>query len=166
MGNGVRTHVNSKGNIPSTVRWMEPTTLHQAGQRAQHTTNELFRSPSVIRSGKHPKKQLQDGVATTPRHWDRRGQHPPAGQNSTSHNLYTENWTLSTPLPPPQTENWTLSTPLPPPQTEHFPFRQMSMRHRSSNPQPHPTVLPHLGRFETPDMVQSGGCPQEALGTG
>ena len=27
----------------------------------------------------HPKKQLQDGVATTPRHWDSRGQHPPAG---------------------------------------------------------------------------------------
>ena len=24
---------------------MEPTTLHQAGQRAQHTTNELFRPP-------------------------------------------------------------------------------------------------------------------------
>ena len=71
---------------------------------------------------------------------------------NTSHNLYTENWTLSTPLPPPQTIN--------------FPFRRMSMRHRSSNPQPHPAVLPHLRRFETPDMAQSGGCPQEALGTG
>ena len=35
----------------------------------------------------HPKKQLQDGVATTPRHWDRRGQHPPTGQSSLSHNL-------------------------------------------------------------------------------
>ena len=38
--------------------------------------------------------------------------------------------------------------------------------HRSSNPQPHPAVLPHLRRLETPDMAQSGGCPQEALGTG
>ena len=34
-----------------------------------------------------PKKQLHDKVATTPRHWDRRGQHPPAGQSSSSHNL-------------------------------------------------------------------------------
>ena len=39
------------------------------------------------RSKDQPKKQLQDGVATTPRHWDRRGQHPPAGQSSPSHNL-------------------------------------------------------------------------------
>ena len=60
-----------------------------------------------------------------------------------------------------QTENWTLSTPFPPPQTENFPFRRMSMRHRSSNPQPHPAIL---RRLETPDMAQSGGCPQEALG--
>ena len=30
--------------------------------------------------------------------------------------------------------------------------------------QPHPAVLPHPWRFETPDMTQSGGCPQEALG--
>ena len=48
-GNGVRTHINTKGKMPSTgkkspQRRMEPTTLHQAGQRAQHTTNELFRS--------------------------------------------------------------------------------------------------------------------------
>ena len=41
----------------------------------------------------------------------------------------------------------------------------MSVRHRSSSPQPHPAVLPHLRHFETPDMAQSGGCPQEALGT-
>ena len=41
----------------------------------------------------------------------------------------------------------------------------MPVRHRSSNPQPHPAVLPHLWRFETPDMAQFGGCPQEALGT-
>ena len=91
-------------------------------------------------------------MATTPRHWDRRGQHQPAGQSSSSHNLYTENWTQSTPLPPPQTKN--------------IPFRWMSMQHRSSNSQPHPAVLPHLGRFETPNMAQSSGCPQEALGTG
>ena len=39
------------------------------------------------------------------------------------------------------------------------------MWHRSSTPQPHPAVLPHLQCFKTPDMAQSGGCPQEALGT-
>ena len=27
---------------------IEPTTLHNAGQRAQHTTNELFRPPYII----------------------------------------------------------------------------------------------------------------------
>ena len=47
-GNGARTHVNSKEKslLPeknSPQRKMEPTTLHRAGQRAQHTTNELFR---------------------------------------------------------------------------------------------------------------------------
>ena len=46
--NGVRTQVNSKGKIPSTAknspqRRIEPTTLHQVGQRAQQTTNKLFR---------------------------------------------------------------------------------------------------------------------------
>ena len=91
-------------------------------------------------------------ITATPRHWDRRGQHPPAGQSSSSHNLWTEKWTLSTPLPPSQTEK--------------FPFRRMSMRHGSSNLQPHPAVLPHCRRFETPDMAQSGGGPQEALGAG
>ena len=40
------------------------------------------------------------------------------------------------------------------------------MRYRSSNPQPHLAVLPHLRRFETPDLAQPGGWPQEALGTG
>ena len=40
------------------------------------------------------------------------------------------------------------------------------MWHRSSNPQPHPAVLPHLRWLETPDMAQSSGGPQEALGTG
>ena len=39
------------------------------------------------------------------------------------------------------------------------------MRHRSSNLQPHPAILPHLRWLETPDMAQSGGGPQEALGT-
>ena len=46
-GKGVRAHVNSKGKIPSTgkispQRRIETTMLHQAGQRCQHTTNELF----------------------------------------------------------------------------------------------------------------------------
>ena len=47
-GNEVRTHVYSNGKLLSTgkkspQRRIEPTTLHQAGQRAQDTTNELFR---------------------------------------------------------------------------------------------------------------------------
>ena len=51
-GDGVRTHVNSKGKISSTgknspQRRIKPTTLHQAGQRAQHTANELFRPPKT-----------------------------------------------------------------------------------------------------------------------
>ena len=51
--NGVRTHVDSKGKkIPftgnSSRRRIEPTTQHQAGQRAQHTTNELLRPKSEI----------------------------------------------------------------------------------------------------------------------
>ena len=45
LGNGVRTYVNSKGKIRSigknSQRRIEPMTLHQAGQQAQHT-NKLF----------------------------------------------------------------------------------------------------------------------------
>ena len=40
------------------------------------------------------------------------------------------------------------------------------MQHGSSDPQPQLAVLPHLRRFETPDMAQFGGCPQQAVGTG
>ena len=67
LGNGVRTHINSKGKTPSTGKILfrggsnprrclkqdsepntQPTsysgnTLPQVGQRAQHATNELFR---------------------------------------------------------------------------------------------------------------------------
>ena len=44
FGNGVRTHVNSNGKIPSMgknppQRRTEPMTLHNAGHQAQHTTN-------------------------------------------------------------------------------------------------------------------------------
>ena len=42
---GVRTHVNWK-NSPQ--RRIKPTTLHQAGQQAQHTTNELFRPKLLL----------------------------------------------------------------------------------------------------------------------
>ena len=50
-GSGVRTHVTSKGKSTlrgknSAQRRIEPTALHQAGQRAQHTTDELFRPPN------------------------------------------------------------------------------------------------------------------------
>ena len=57
------------------------------------------------------------------------------------------------------------SPPSPPPPPPSLLFSH-SMQHSASNPQPHPAVLPHLQHFETPDMAQSGGCPQEALGTG
>ena len=42
----------------------------------------------------------------------------------------------------------------------------MSVQHRLSNRQPQPAVLPHLRRFETPDLAQSGRYPREASGTG
>ena len=109
-------------------------------------------TPCVLqRSTGHPKKQLQGRVPTALWHWDRRGQHPLGGQSSSSHNL--------------QTENWTLSAPLPPTQTDRFPLTRMPVRHRSLNHQPHSAVLPRLRRFETPDMAQSGGWPQETLVT-
>ena len=56
-GDGVRTHVNSKGKknplyrTNSPQRRIEPTTLHQVGQRAQHTTNELSRPHWSINAG-------------------------------------------------------------------------------------------------------------------
>ena len=64
------------------------------------------------------------------------------------------------------TENWTLSTPLSYPQTENFTLRWIPMRHRSVTPQPHPALLPHLRHFQSPDMAQFNGCPQEAMGVG
>ena len=41
FGNGVRTHVNSKGKfpLPEAQRRVEPATLHDAVQPAQHTTD-------------------------------------------------------------------------------------------------------------------------------
>ena len=43
-------------------------------------------TPHVLeRSKGHSKKELQDILATTPGHWNRRGQHPPAGHNSLNH---------------------------------------------------------------------------------
>ena len=64
-------YVNSKGKIPSTSkkkkkkkksspqRRIEPTTLHQARQRAQHATNELFR----------PRTEVLTGFAEGARRW-------------------------------------------------------------------------------------------------
>ena len=68
---GVRTHVNSKGKIPSTgknspQRRIEPKTLHQAGQRAQDTTNELFRPPKLFNKAieSHHKWTLRQKIKT------------------------------------------------------------------------------------------------------
>ena len=68
-GNGVRTHVHSKEKIPSTEknypqRRIEPTTQHQAGQRAQHTTNELFRPPVSNEISKKVRKEGSTGQRT------------------------------------------------------------------------------------------------------
>ena len=55
-GNGVRTHVNSKGKIPSTRKILlivVSNPWHCIKQRAQHTTNELFRPP-------HGSEQVMD----------------------------------------------------------------------------------------------------------
>ena len=47
LGNGVRTHDNSKGKIPSTgkilLRGSDPQCCITQRQRAQHTANKLFR---------------------------------------------------------------------------------------------------------------------------
>ena len=46
LGNGTRTHVNSKGKNPlyrKAPRWVEPATLHHAGQRPHILPTELFR---------------------------------------------------------------------------------------------------------------------------
>ena len=48
------------------------------------------------------KKQLQDGVATAPRHRGRRRQHPPAGQSSTSQS----HWELDTVNSSPTSTDW------------------------------------------------------------
>ena len=54
--NGVKNHVNTQGKsrLPekqSPQRRIEPTTLHQVGQRTQHTTNELCRPPICASNG-------------------------------------------------------------------------------------------------------------------
>ena len=75
-GNGVRTHVNFKGKILSTgkkspQRRIEPMTLRQAGQRAQHTTNQLFRP--LLRKDLNPSQDLLGHQSTLHvhfPHWD------------------------------------------------------------------------------------------------
>ena len=81
---------------------------------------------------------------------DRRGQHPPAGQSNSSHNLQTENCWLISHL---HRLDW------------NFPTQMNAHVALVFKPQPHPTVLPSLWCSETPDMVQSNRCPQAALGT-
>ena len=65
-----------------------------------------------------------------------------------------------------QSENWILLISSPTSTDWKFPIQRNVPAAQVLKPQPHPAVLSHLWRFETPDMVQSGGCPQEALGTG
>ena len=47
LGNGVRTHANSKGKspLPKAQRRVKPVTLHHAGQRAQNTTYWAIPAP-------------------------------------------------------------------------------------------------------------------------
>ena len=69
-GNGLKTHVNSKGKNPSygknsPQRRIETTTLHPAGQRAQHTTSELFRPPMLdTNPARDRKEQEKEGTTT------------------------------------------------------------------------------------------------------
>ena len=77
-GNGVRTHVNSRGKSPlskkkkkkkkSPPRRIESTTLHQAGQRAQNTTNELFRSPNKQMNGRMKRRGKRNKKRTMSNH--------------------------------------------------------------------------------------------------
>ena len=55
------------------------------------------------RSKGHPKKQLQGGMAAAPRHRDRRGHHPPAGQSSSSQSL---DWELDNANSSPASTDW------------------------------------------------------------
>ena len=128
---------------------------------------EAICTPHVLqRSKDHPEKQLQNGVATTPRHWDRSGQHPPAGQSSSSHlDLGAEEDSIHQLDRAAQVTIFKL-------RTGHCPLlshlHRLKISHSNEFPcgtVPHPSAPLHLGQFETPDMAQSGGYPQEALGT-
>ena len=71
--------------------WARAYTDGSAEEAAQNGGGCSSRSQMADPSGslclQGSSQQLQDGVATTPRHWYRRGQHPPTGQSSSSHNL-------------------------------------------------------------------------------
>ena len=67
-GNRVRNHVKSIGIIPSTgknsrQRRIEPATLHQVRQRAEHTTNELFRPLYLFVCSRIRRKALKDALS-------------------------------------------------------------------------------------------------------
>ena len=82
-------------------------------------------------------------VVTTPKHGNSRGQPPPAGHSSSSHN-----GTLSAPLPPPQTERES-----PTPMNAHVPLM------------PKPSTPPCSPAPPSRHAIaQPGGCPQEAIG--
>ena len=51
-------------------------------------------------------------------------------------------------------------------ETDKFPIQTNVHAAQVLKPPPHPAVLPHLQRFETPDKAPSAGCPQEDLGAG
>ena len=80
------------------------------------------------RSKDHPKKQLQNGVATAPRHWDIGGQHPPAGQSSSSQSL---DWELDTVNSSPTSTDWKFPT-----QTNGHVARVLKPPTTSCNPAP------------------------------
>ena len=68
--NEVRTHVYSKGKIPtigekkSSQKRIEPTTTLHKGQRAQHTTNELFRPLNIVFNIFAPNQTVRSPVAS------------------------------------------------------------------------------------------------------
>ena len=138
---------------------------------------------------------LRGGSAETsvpPGHWDRRGQHPPAGQSSSSHNPQTlgqkrtasTSWTeqLKSQSPDIRTEEDSIHQLDTAAQVTIFRLRTghcqlLSHLHRpkmfhsdkcpcGTGPQTHNHILQSCLTFQTPDMAQSGGGPQEALGAG
>ena len=73
-GDGVRTPINSKGKTPSTgknspQRRIAPTALHQAWQRAQHTTENQLDRDKDTEAGPKPQRISRTEIETLKQDW-------------------------------------------------------------------------------------------------